>query len=140
MSKIYTLEYDLTLINVGELEVLFNKFEINPNATYLVSKDVMPRDTRPLNDLKISEEVSLKEVGLSGAAWQFTSYEEDRKFTVITMRANPFANGLLANISQGTRGAGYCSYITVTTSDSKFAEAFKTLIRNSECKEIFSEK
>lgn len=43
--------------------------------------------------------------------------------------AHPFANGLLADISQGTRGEGYCSYIGVK-GPSEFVEAFKKLVRD----------
>lgn len=47
--------------------------------------------------------------------------------------AHPFKQGLLWSKGQGTRGAGYCSYVGIDTRDNSFFNEFQDLVNNHGC-------
>lgn len=89
--------YDLTMIDIDELEKFFKKYDLHKGP-------------------ERNEEL---------CAYVFKSYENED--IEIRMGAVPFANGLLFETRQGTRGAGYCSYIGLKGSED-FINDFKELV------------
>jgi len=98
-EKILERGFDLTLIDVQKLEAFFSKYSIPDSCT---------RDEKRY-------------------CYVFSSYLVDS--IELRLGAHPMANGLLFNTNQGTRGAGYCSYINIK-GPSSFIRAFEKLIND----------
>lgn len=97
--------WDLSDVNLGKLGELFEKYSISQGCD---------RDEKQ-------------------CAYIFSSYSHTN--IEIRMGAHPFANGLLFNTTNGTRGEGYCSYIGIKGPES-FVNDFIQLMRNhGDCKE-----
>ena len=98
--KVCEYGYDLTHINVEKLKLFFNKWAINEGPQ---------RDEKRL-------------------CWVFTPYVPEYINPIeIRLGAIPFANGLLFDTKQGTRGEGYCSYIGIKGPEN-FVNEFKLLV------------
>lgn len=140
MKKLIELSYDLTEVNFEELRELFHKFNISTGAeismlkSFISKKDMGKIITR--EDMRPNQNVTPYELGLSAYGWTFSSYRTEGVYK-IWMGANPFANGLLGDTTQGTRGEGYCSYIKISTTDRDFATEFNKLVTSGNCKEVF---
>ena len=82
-EEIQECGFDLSEVNIVELQALFQKYSISKSCI---------RDEKKY-------------------AYIFSSYLIDS--IEIRMGAHPFANGLLFNTSNGMRGEGYCSYVGI---------------------------
>lgn len=130
-SEDIELSYDLTEVDLEKLSDLFFKHDIATRGKLVYSKKFVFKDEKIVSrdDLQgAGVYASASELGLSAIYWEFNSYC-DQYQTKIHFGANPFAGGLLAETTQGTRGEGYCSYIEIVSNNAEFIEEFKNLVR-----------
>ena len=105
-DEIIECGYDVSEAPIHELEKLFNHFYISTGSAL--------RDEKRL-------------------CYVFRPYKINT--IEIRMGAHPFANGLLFETTQGTRGEGFCSYIGIK-GPKTFVNAFKKMMKNfGDCKD-----
>lgn len=130
-KELNKLSYDLTEVNLKDLTDLFFKYDIATRGQLVYSKKFMFKGEKVIHreDLeKANVFANANELGISAIYWEFNSYCDKYK-TKIHFGANPFAKGLLACTTQGTRGDGYCSYIEIESENEDFIRDFKGLVK-----------